>query len=202
MADELYFDITNEEFVQSVESPNHIKGPTWYNDDVRPILLKLLRRDSPSAVSVVDLTGVTVQMALGVPAASPSPITSATSTGVDGNGFLVFSLPLNVAAVATYLGSELEKTPYVEFRVVSASDPNRYQTKCTLRQRLITGALADPAPPAIATSLQEVMQLAVPRDGTLAGQSCSSFLMVDDDNSAIKYRVVVRAGELHVELIS
>jgi hypothetical protein len=202
MADELYFDITNEYFVQSVDSPNQIKGPTWYADDVRPILLKLVKRDSPSSVSVVDLTGVTVQIAIGSPAAVPTVYTSATSSVADGNGFLPISLPLNVAAVQTALGSLGEINPTLEIRVVSSSTPNRYQTRCTLRQRLITGTLADPAAPLIATTLQEVMALCVPRNGALAGQLCSSFIMVDDNDNTKVYRGVLRDGEMHWEQIS
>lgn len=202
MPAELFFELTNSVFVQSVESPNQIAGPVFYADDVKPILLKILRRTSPGGVEVVDLTGITVQIAIGAPASSPTVYTSATSGTVDASGFLPISLPLNVAAVQTALGTAGAINPTMEFRVVGADGPERYQTSCTLRQRLITGTLADPAAPLIATSLEEVRAIMVPRDGSGTEYPCSSFIMVDEDDATKQYRVVLRAGELHAELLN
>ena len=197
---ELFFELTNSVFVQSVEAPNQIAAPVLYADDLKPILLKFLRRISPTEVEVVGLTGVTAQMAIGTPAGTPTVITSATSGIVDANGFLPISLPLNIAAVQTALGTSREIQSTVEFRVIFGSNPQRFQTTITVRQRLITGTLADPAPPAVALSLEEANSLFVPRDGSGSGGApiCASFLMVDEDNTTLVYRVVLRAGELHV----
>lgn len=194
---ELFFELTGSAFVQSAEAPNIIANPLFYHGDIKPILLKLLRRISPTQVEVVDLTGVTVQMAVGTPAVSPTVITSATSGIVDSNGFLPIDLPFNVAAVATALGTSYEINPYIELRVLFGSNPQRYQTKCTLRQRLITDTLADPTPPGVAVTLEEVLALCVPRDGTNAEFPCSEFLMIDSVTGDHK-RVVLENGELHV----
>jgi len=196
---ELFFEIKGSVFVQSVEQPNQINNPVFYADDVKPILLKLVSRISATTVEVVDLTGITVQMALGTPAAVPTVFTSATSSTVDGNGFLPISLPLNVAAVQTALGTNLSINPTLEFRIVSGATPERYQTSCTLKQRLITGTLADPDAPAIATSLAEVMSLMVPRDGSNTSYPCSSFIMLDVNDATKLYQVVVENGELHAQ---
>lgn len=201
MAYELFFDLVNSQFVQAVDTPNQIAAPVFYADDIKPLLLKLVRRTSPSAVEVVDLTGVSVQMAIGTPAVSPTVITSATSGTVDAAGFLPISLPFNVAAVATALGTSPVINPTVELRVVSGSSPERYQTTCTLRQRLITGTLADPEAPLVATSLQEVQALMVPRDGSNADAPCSSFIMVDENDTSKLYRLVLRDGILHPEAL-
>ncbi len=198
---DLYFELTASVFVQSDLAPNVIQSPLFYADDVKPIRLKLLRRTAPNAVEVVDLTGVTVQMAIGTPAVSPTVITSATSGSVDADGFLPIDLPFNVLAVATALGTSLEIYPTVEFRAVFGSSPQRYQSKCTLRQRLITGTLVDVAPPAVATSLEEVLALCVPRDGSNADSPCASFIMLGEDDG-LSYRIVIRAGEMHVEPIA
>lgn len=196
---ELFFELTNSVFVQSVAAPNQVAAPVFYADDVKPILLKLLRRISSGTVEVVDLTGVTVQIAIGTPAVVPVVITSATSGTVDGDGFLPISLPFNVAGVAAALGSLLEINPTVELRVLSGATPQRYQCKVTLRQRLITGTLADAVAPDIATSIAEVLSLCVPRNGANAEYPCSSFVMLDEDDATKSYRIVVRAGEVHAE---
>lgn len=196
---ELFFDINNSQFVQSVDAPNTIASPVFYADDIKSILLKLVARTSPSQVSVVDQTGLTVQIAIGTPAAVPTVVTSATSGSIDANGFLPISLPLNVAAVQTALGSATQVSLTMEFRVVSGANPQRYQTSCSVRQRLITGTLQDPAAPGVATSLTEVLALCVPRDGSNATNPCSSFIMVDESDGSKLYRLVVRNGVLHPE---
>lgn len=196
---ELFYELTNQVFVQSVEAPNQVNPPLFYADDVKPIKLKLLRRISAQAVEVVDLTGVGVQMAIGNPAASPTVFTSATAGSVDGDGFLPISLPFNVLAVQTALGTSLEIQATMELRVLTGTTPQRYQTKVPIRQRLITGTLTDPAAPDIATSLSEVLSQMVPRDGSNSSYPCSSFILLDEDDATKLYRVVMRAGQLHVE---
>ncbi len=196
---ELFFELANSVFVQSVESPNQINPPLFYADDVKPILLKLVRRISASTVEVVDLTGVSLQVAIGTPAVSPTVFTSATAGTVDGSGFLPITLPFNVAAVHTALGTSLEISATMEFKVTIGATPQRYQIKVPVRQRLITGTLQDPAAPDIAASIGEIQALMVPRDGSNASYPCSSFIMLDEDDSTKLYRVVVRAGLMHVE---
>ena len=199
---ELFFELTNSVFVQSVETPNQIAAPLFYNDDIKPILLKLLRRISPEEVEVVDLTGVTVQIAIGSVGATPTVYTSATSGILDANGFLPISLPFNVAGVVTALGSAAQITPTLELRVVFGANPQRFQTTCTLKQRLITGTLADPAAPTVATSLEEVLSLCVPRNGDDATYPCDSFIVRDRLDSAKKYLVSAENGQWHFELIA
>lgn len=196
---ELFFELTNSVFVQSIAQPNQINSPIFYADDVKPILLKLLRRISASSVEIVDLTGVTVQMAFGTPAAVPTVHTSATSGTVDGNGFLPITMPFNVAAVQTALGTADQIITKMELRVVTAADPQRYQTPVTIRQRLITGTLADPAAPAVATSLAEVLSLCVPRNGDNADYPCAAFIMRDENDATKSYLCTIRAGEFHAE---
>lgn len=196
---ELFFELTNSVFVQSVESPNQINAPLFYADDVKPIKLKLLRRINAQEVEVVDVTGVSVQVAVGVAASAPMVYTSATAGAVDGEGFLPITLPFNVAAVQTALGTALEIQATMEFRVLFGATPQRYQVKVPVRQRLITGTTQDPAPPQIAATIDEVLALCVPRDGSRTDYPCSSFIMLDEDDATKQYRVVVRAGELHVE---
>lgn len=196
---ELFFELTNSVFVQSVAAPNQINPPLFYADDVKPIKLKLLRRTSASAVEVVDVTGVSVQVAIGTPAAAPTVFTSATAGTVDGDGFLPITLPFNVAAVQTALGTALQISATMEFRVVTGATPQRYQVSVPIRQRLITGTTQDPAPPLIATSIEEVLSLCVPRDGSNSSYPCHSFILLDEDDSTKQYRVVVRAGQLHCE---
>lgn len=196
---ELFFELTNSVFLQSVESPNQINPPLFYADDVKPIKLKLVRRINAQSVEVVDVTGVSVQVAIGVPAAGPTVYTSATAGTVDGEGFLPITLPFNVAAVQTALGTALEISATMEFRVLFGATPQRYQVKVPLRQRLITGTTQDPAPPQIATTIDEVLSLCVPRDGSRTDFPCSSFIMLDEDDATKLYRVVVRAGEIHCE---
>ena len=196
---ELFFELTSSVFVQSVESPNQINPPVFYNDDVKPILLKLVRRISPQAVEVVDLTGVSVQVAIGTLAPVLTVYTSATAGSVDGDGFLPITLPFNVAAVQTALGTNLQISATMEFRVLTGATPQRYQVSVPVKQRLITGTTQDPAPPLISTTLQEVMSLMVPRDGSNAEYQCSSFILLDEDDATKQYRVVCRAGQLHCE---
>ena len=197
---ELFFELTQGVFVQSVAQPNQINSPIFYQYDVKPLLLKFLRRISATSVEVVDLTGVTVQMGIGTFASGVfTVITSATSSTVDGNGFLPISMPFNVAGVTTALGTAKAINPDLEFRIVSAAAPERYQTSCILRAAMITGTLADPVAPDVATSLGEVMALMVPRDGSSASYPNSSFIMLDEEDSTKLYRVVVRAGEIHAE---
>lgn len=196
---ELYFELTNSVFVQSVDSPNQINPPLFYADDVKPILLKLVRRLTAQQVEVIDLTGVSVQVAIGTPAAAPTVFTSATAGSVDGDGFLPITLPFNVAAVQTALGTSLEISATMEFRVLTGSTPQRYQVKVPVRQRLITGTTQDPAPPLIATSIEEVLALCVPRDGSNSTNPCASYILLDEDDATKQYRIVIRAGEMHVE---
>ena len=196
---ELFFELTSSVFVQSVESPNQINPPVFYNDDVKPILLKLVRRISPQAVEVVDLTGVSVQVAIGTLAPVLTVYTSATAGSVDGDGFLPITLPFNVAAVQTALGTNLQISATMEFRVLTGATPQRYQVSVPVKQRLITGTTQDPAPPLIGTTIQEVLALMVPRDGSNAEYPCSSFILLDEDDATKQYRVVCRAGQLHCE---
>ncbi len=199
---ELFFELTRAVFVQSVESPSQIDGPVFFADDVKSILLKLVRRISADSVEVVNLSGVVVQMALGTPAASPTVITSATSSAVDANGFLPISLPMNVSGVQTALSTNLTISPTLEFRVTTGSDPQRYQTTCTIKQRLITGTLQDPAAPLVATSLDEVMSLVVPRDGSNTPHPCSSFIVRDETDATISWRITARGGQWNWEQIT
>lgn len=201
-ATELFFDLTNQYFVQAVATPNQINGPIFYADDVKPILLKLVRRTSPAAVEVVDLTGITAQVGLGTPSSSPTVITSATSGSVNGDGFLEITLPFNVAGVQTALGVLPQITPTFEIRVIDGATPNRYQTGCTLKQRLLTGALVDIAAPDVATSLAEVLSVCVPRDGSNATYPCSSFVMLDEEDPTKLYRFSIRAGQPHAEALN
>lgn len=196
---ELFFELTNSVFVQSVESPNQIVSPTFIADDVKPILLKLVRRISPDSVEVVDLTGVTVQVAFGTPLAAPTVLTSGTSGTVDDDGFLPLSVLFNVTPVQTALGTYASIVVTMELRVVFGSSPQRFQVPVTIKQRLITGTLVDPDPPAVATSLDEVLSLCVPRDGSNTDHPCSSFIMPDEDDATMLYRVTVRAGQMHCE---
>lgn len=196
---ELFFELTNSVFVQSVDSPNQINPPLFYADDVKPIKLKLLRRLTAQTVEVVDLTGVSVQVAIGTPATAPTVFTSATAGTVDGEGFLPITLPFNVAAVQTALGTSREINATMEFRVVTGATPQRYQVSVPIRQRLITGTTQDPAPPLIATSIEEVLSLCVPRDGSNSTNPCASFILLDEEDVTKQYRLVIRAGELHVE---
>ncbi len=196
---ELFFELNDSVFVQSVASPNQIRNPVWYADDVKPLLWKLVRRISPDAVEVVDLTGVTIQVAVGAAAASPTVYTSATSGTVNADGFLAVSLPFNLAAVQSALGSAFEIYPTLEIKFVGSTE--RYSTTCTIRQRLITGTLQDPAAPGIATTLEEVMSIMVPRDGSNTAHPCSSVIFKDEDTGLI-YKFTCRAGEFHGEQIS
>jgi len=196
---ELFYELTNQVFVQSVESPNQINPPLFYADDVKPIKLKLVRRTSAQAVEVVDVTGVGVQIAIGTPAAAPTVFTSATAGSVDADGFLPISLPFNVLAVQTALGTNLEISATMELRVITGATPQRYQTKVPIRQRLITGTLVDPPAPDIATTLAEVQSQMVPRDGSNATYPCSSFIMIDEEDTTKQYRFSIRAGQAHIE---
>jgi hypothetical protein len=199
---ELFFELNESVFVDSAESPSPTTSPAFTAGDVTPILLKLLRRTAADSVEVVDLTGVTVQIAIGTPGASPTVLTSATSGTVDGLGFLPITLPFNVAAVTGAFGGALEIYPYLEIRVVFGTTPQRFQTTCTIRQWLITATLQDPAAPGVATTLAEVLSLCVPRNGSDTSYPCSSFIMVDEDDTTKVYRGVLRAGELHFEQIA
>jgi len=202
MATELFFDITSQAFVQSVAQPVIINPPAWYVGDIKHLSVKFVRRTSTNAVSVVDGTGVTMQMAIGTPASSPDVDTSATAASADSDNFFAITLLLNVADIVSTVGSSLQVTRTLEFMLTVAGEPERYQTQITLKQRLISGTLVDPAPPDVAVSSAQMLATMVPRNGALTGYENSEFYMVDSENTSRVYALRIRAGQLHVEEIS
>jgi hypothetical protein len=195
----LYFDITNNKFVQSVEQPSPVNPPTLFADDTKHLLIQFVERTSVSTVSVVSGVGITLQLAIGDPATSPTVDTSATAGAADASHTFTVDLPLNVTPIQTALGANKSVTRILEFRTSDATGSQRYQIQVPIFQRLITGTLADPAPPAVAISGAEALATFVPRDGSNSTYPCPSFIMVDEDNTALLYKVSVRAGELHAE---
>lgn len=195
----LYFDITNNKFVQSAEQPSFINVPVFFADDTKHLLIQFVERISSSAVAVVSGTGITLQIAIGDPATSPTVDTSATAGAADASHTFTVDLPMNVAAVQTALGANRSVTRTLEFRTSDATGAQRYQTSVTVAQRLITGTLSDPAAPAVAISGAEALATFVPRDGSNSTYPCPFFIMVDEEDTTKSYRVAIRAGELHVE---
>lgn len=195
----LYFDITNNKFVQSVEQPSFVNQPVFFADDTKHLLIQFVERDSSSTVSVVSATGITLQVAIGDTAPPLTVDTSATAGAADAAHIFTVDLPMNVAGVQSALGSNKSVNRTIEFRTSDATGAQRYQSPVTIVQRLITGTLVDPAPPAVAISGAEALATFVPRDGSNSTYPCPSFIMVDEDNNALLYKVSLRAGELHVE---
>lgn len=196
---DLVFDITTQSFITSLTQPSAINTPAWYADDIKHLSITFARRSSANTVSVVSGTGITLQIAIGDPASSPTVDTSATAAAADANHAFVADLPLNVAAIQTALGTNDEVTRILEFRTSDASGSQRYQTPIRIKQRLITGTLQDPAAPAVAISGSEAFSSFVPRDGSNTSYPNSGFIMVDSDDTTKKYLVSIRAGQMHVE---
>ncbi len=199
---ELVFDITSQSFVQSLTQPVLINPLDMYSGDVKHLLVTFCKRISSNAVQKVSGVGLSVQMAIGVPAVSPTIDTSATAAAADANDAFAITLHLDVAAVVTAIGSNSVIQRTLEFMLSIGGEPERYQTKINLHQRLITGTLTDPVPPAVALSSTEALSIFVPRNGALTGYEDSGFIMVDEEDITKKYLVSIRAGQMHVELIA
>ncbi len=196
---DLYFDLTNQQFIQSAQQPQALNTLSWYYGSVKRLRVKFVTRTSAQQVTVADPTGWAVQMAIGDAAATPTVDTSATGTGPT-DGWILFTLQLNVAAVATALGTADQVQRDLEFQITPvASEPEKYQTKINLRSRLITTTLVDPTPPAVAISSAEALALFVPRDGSNSSYPCDSFIMVDKENSSLYYLVSITAGQWHID---
>lgn len=196
-----YFDTTNQAFIQSLTQPAIINPPTWYYGEVKPLRVKFAERTSAQSVTLIEGTGLAVQMAIG--ALTPAVVvdTSATASGPS-SGWFSFTLLLNVAAVATAIGTAEQVTRTLEFQLSSAGgQPLKYQTKINLRQRLITTTLSDPVPPDTAMSSNEARAIFVPRNGADPLYPCSGFILVDENDNTKLYNIVLRNGVLVTEAL-
>ena len=198
MATELVFDITNQQFLQSVTQPAVINTPLWFYGEVKHLSIKFVRRTAANTVTVVSGTGVAMQMALGN-LTGPTVYTSATASAAVDDWFAV-TLQLNVAGVQSALGSNIRISAVVEFQLTSvASEPEKYQSTINISQRLISTSLVDPPAGDAAIGGAEARTLFVPRDGSITPYLCSNFYMVDESDTSKTYNVVVRDGQLHAE---
>ena len=195
----LTFDITNQRFVLSVSQPVFITAPEWYVGDVRSIQIQFVRRTSGQAVEVVSGSGITLQVALGSPGVTPTVYTSATAGVADSSHTFTVSLPLNVAGVVTAIGSSASISAQLEFKSTDGASPMRYRTTVTIKQNVISATLTDPTPSPVAISSAEAYSAFVLRDGSNTSYPCAFFIMVDEDDSSLKYKVSIRAGQFHAE---
>ena len=196
----LYFNITSQSFIASVDQPSPINTPTWYADDTKHLLIQFVQSESAGAVSVVPGTGITLTVAIGAPGSSPTVDTSATAGAADATDTFTVDLPMNVAGVQTALGSSTSVQRTIEFRTVDGSGASqRYSAKINIAQRLITGTLVDVAPPLTALSGQEAIATLIPRNGAQSGYENTGFTMCDADDVTKVYIINIRGGVLRAE---
>lgn len=194
-----FFDTTNQAFIQSQAQPAILNPPTWYYGEVKPLRVRFYERASAQTVTGLTATGLAVQMAIGGLTPAVVVDTSATATGPSDNWFS-FILPLNVAAVATALGTAEQVTRTLEFQLTSAGgQPIKFQTKINIRQRLITTTLSDPVPPETALGSNEARAIFVPRNGSDASYPCSNFIMLDSEDETKLYNITIQGGQLHAD---
>jgi hypothetical protein len=139
----LYFNLSTLQWVQSFDSPNQINPPTWGNGDARDFSVTFLRQLTARTVDVVQDV-VSVQFALSDPAVPGTPLTSATAGTAVNNAFpFVINL---TGGMATFMsGKTAAQNVIAEFRVASAAGSNRYGTTVNVRPQQISDVTADPA---------------------------------------------------------
>lgn len=198
----LIFDLTNQQFIQSLTQPTIVNTLAWFYGDVKQLSIRFVKRTSANAVEVMSGTGVTMQMAIGAPAVSPTVDTSATAAAADGNDAFAVTLYLNVAGVATAIGANSQVARTLEFSLTTSAGPERYQVIIYIKQRLITGTLTDTPAPDVALGSNQALSIFVPRDGSQTGYENSGFVMVDEEDTTKRYFLSIRAGQLHVEALT
>jgi hypothetical protein len=167
MAENYFFNRLDRYFVRSVGEPTRIDPPEWGYGDVKAITVTFVDPTPKGRVEVVTSLSA-VQVAIGTPGSAP--ITTATATTPSAAFAYPITIPLNVAGVNTFLGSELRKAATLEFMVTDSVGPNRYRSTLYIFQQLNTGAVADTAPGDSALGVQQARGIYVPQDG-VAGAS-------------------------------
>lgn len=161
MPENYFFNRRERFFVKSVEEPTRIDPPEWGFGDVKAITLTFVDPISRGRVQVV--TSITsAQLAIGTPGGTV--LTSATASGVDASFAHAFTVPLNIAAIDTFLGSDLKKPTTIEFRVSDSTGPNRHQGAVVLIQQLISDTIVDPSPPEVALGRNEAAGIYTPKE--------------------------------------
>jgi hypothetical protein len=117
---------------------------------------------TPKGKVEVVVTPLSVQLGIGTPGGTI--LTSATSTGASAAYAYSFTVPLNIAAINTFLGTDTRKQTTLEFLATDSTGPNHYQTALVLRQQLLSTAVVDPSPPAVGISLETASGVFVPKE--------------------------------------
>jgi|GEM_PF-6147957 len=161
MAEHYVFNRMDGVFVKSVSEPTPVDPPEWARGDVKSITVTFVDPLPRGRVSVVTSI-VGAQLGLGTPGGTV--LTSATAGTVDASFAYPFTVSLNLAAIGTFLGSELRKSTTIEFRVSDSTGPNRYHGTVILLQQLLSDTVADPAPPEVALTRNEAAGIYTPKE--------------------------------------
>lgn len=167
MAESYFFNRKERFFVRSVEEPTRIDPPEWGYGDVKAITVTFVDPLPRGRVSVV-VDPVSVQLGIGTPGGSV--LTSATASTPSSASAYPFTVPLNIAAINTFLGSDTRKQTTLEFLITDSTGPNHYPTALFIRQQLLSTSVVDPAPPAVGISVETASGLFVPKSG-VAGEA-------------------------------
>lgn len=165
MAEKYYCNISTGRWIRSPDDPVDVKAPSWGYGDVKSIGVTFCENAPGRAVTVVSRF---TSAQLGVGTIGSAAITSATAGSPTSNEF-PFTVPLNLAAVLSYLGGSASRGATIEFLLSDATGPNRYHFDLTIKGQILTGSTQDPTPPEVAVGRNEAAALYVPKVGVAGG---------------------------------
>lgn len=179
-----YFNITTLQWVRSYDEPGNVSAPTFGYKDNRDVSVQFLQQLTATQVEIVpDIVAVQIGLANGA-----SLLTSATATAPENNHF-PFVIPIVGANVDTLMsGKTTPQSAKAEFKLTTGSGTNRYYTNVFIAPQINADAVPDPAVVEPATTMSEVMGVAVPKDGPAGGgfimrspNGTAYFISVGDD---------------------
>jgi hypothetical protein len=145
----IYVNVTDETLGSSETSGTGGKLPPFTVGDTIPLKIAIVERTgtAPTAVfSVVDPTGYSLKVSIGVPAATgATPAAQQTSWTVAGNYF-TGSLALNTAAIVAAVSAGTALFFEIEVSVGGGEYQTIYQSTCTVRKEVNPTSSTAPTP--------------------------------------------------------
>lgn len=160
----MIFDLETKKFLKSLSEPQAIPNPEWFRFDVKLLSIILVRTNAEGLPPTVELDEKVVQIGIGDPTSTPA--TTATNTDfIEATGEYYFSLRLDVAGITTLLNGSRQVTTTFEVFAVTNDSSDHYQTDVSIREPLIDGTIADPAPPEVGITLSQARAMFVEKNG-------------------------------------
>jgi hypothetical protein len=194
MAEDYYFDLTNNEWIESIENPEPLRTgyPEWGAGDVREATVTFVRRNGISVIVEQSLTAAQIGVAGTLGGAV---LTSATAGTPSAAWAYPFTINFAVAAVTSFIGTTEDKTGHLEFRLSTTAGPKRHRTRVRMMAQVLSDAVADPIAPEVALTRNEAAGIYLSKDGA-AGEFKK---WTSPDGTITKIQYLGNDGQMHFD---